>query len=75
MSEQAVRTTAAMMATAERILLRIIVKLLKREGSVCFGTERRSNVPTSGNAEMSFSYQKMSVSYQKQHFSYHLPSR
>jgi hypothetical protein len=74
MSEQAVRTTAEMMAMAAKSLLRVMVGLLIRER----GTGRELNrpkVPPVENAEMSFSYQKMYVSYHKQHFSYHLPSR
>jgi hypothetical protein len=74
MSEQAVRTTAEMMAMAAKSLLRVMeVLLIKERGGA--GELNRPNVPRVGNAEMSFSYQKMPVSYQKQHFSYHLPSR
>jgi hypothetical protein len=74
MSEQAVRTMAAMMAVAARSLLRIMEELLMEERGGA-GDLNRPKVPLVENAEMSFSYQKMSVSYQKQHFSYHLPSR
>jgi len=74
MSEQAVRTTAAMMAMAVKSLLRVMGVLLIREGRGC-GELNTPNVPLVENAEMSFSYQKMYVSYQKQYFSYHLPSR
>jgi hypothetical protein len=74
MSEQAVRTTEAMMATAVKRRLRFICDLLTR-GKAGRGTEARHNVSPSADQEMPFSYQKMPVSYQKHHFSYHLHSR
>ena len=68
MSEQAVRTTEAMMAVATSSLRRIMGKLLMRKGR---GWSDMPNVRVSADAEMAFSYQKMSVFYQKQYFSYH----
>ena len=64
MSEQAVRTTAEMIAMAAKSLLRVMVDLLIKERGRAWELNR-PNVPLVENAEMSFSYQKMYVSYQK----------
>jgi hypothetical protein len=69
MSEQAVRTTEAMMAVATSSLRRIIGVSPKRGRGVLLPDTH--NVRVSADAEMAFSYQKMSVFYQKQHFFYH----
>ena len=69
-SEQAVRTTEAMMAVATRRRRIIGVSPMGKGGPADL-----NNVRPSPNAEMAFSYQKLPVSYQKEHFSYHLPSR
>jgi hypothetical protein len=74
MSEQAVRTTEATIATAAKRLRRVIGVSPEREVGKRWGSDR-PNVRAFGNAEMPFPYQKMSVFYQKGAFFYQSPSR
>ncbi|HKH00426.1 MAG TPA: hypothetical protein VKB08_06870 [Bradyrhizobium sp.] len=74
MSEQAVTTTEAMMATVMKRRRRII-GVSPDEGKAGKGPQVRHNVSPSAYPEMPFSYQEMPVSYQKQRFPYHFLSR